>query len=177
VAYVALGSNLGDRMTHLQLAVERLAAHPHVRLLRLSCVVETPPMGPQDQGPYLNAAAAVETSLGPAELLGLCSGIEDAGRRQRTIHWGPRTIDLDLVDVGGLVAKTERLTVPHPGLRDRIFVLAPLADIAPGWRHPETGETVEQLIGELEPAERRLVRVVAEADRWGFRARTLRAKR
>lgn len=165
-AYVALGSNLGDRLNHIRLAVERLAAHPNVRVVSLSRVVETPPMGPQDQGPYLNAVVSIETTLTPVAVLGLCQQIERAGRRQRDVHWGPRTIDLDLVDVGGLVATTPRLRLPHPGVAERIFMLAPLADVAPQWRHPRTGELVSELMAKLSVQERESLRVVAEACRW-----------
>lgn len=163
-AYVALGSNLGDRVTNLRLAVQRLAAHPKVRVRRASRLFETPAIGPP-QGPYLNAVLAIETDLAPEELLALCQGIEAAGRRQRSVHWGPRTIDLDLVDVGGLVLTTSALRLPHPELANRPFVLAPLADVAPEWCHPATGEPVAALLDRVRGDLDGLV-VVADGRAW-----------
>lgn len=164
-AYVALGSNLGDRLTNLRQAAGRLAAHPRVRLVAASRVIETPPMGPP-QGPYLNAVLAVETTLPPESVLVLCRQIEDAGKRQRAVRWGPRTIDLDLVDVGGLVITTPTLRLPHPEMASRIFVLAPLAEVAPDWRHPETGQSVAELRAKLESSGGQSFTVVAEAESW-----------
>jgi len=166
LALVALGSNLGDRLMHIRHAVERLAAHPAVRLLRCSRVIETPPMGPQDQGPYLNAVVAFDTNARPDELLALCRQIEKVGRRQRTDHWGPRTIDLDLVDVGGRICDTPELRLPHPGVGQRAFVLIPLSDVAPAWRHPETGEPLGEMIAKIGRREREQMRVVAGPGQW-----------
>ena len=160
-AYVALGSNLGDRLANLGLATDRLAAHPDVCLVAASRVVETPAIGPP-QGPYLNAVVAIETSLSPEALLSLCQSIEEAGRRQRVVHWGPRTIDLDIVDYGGIVRETESLRLPHPEIARRAFVLVPLAEIAPEWRHPVTGESVAALARNLADSES--IRVVAPAE-------------
>lgn len=163
-AFVALGANLGDRMTYLREAVEQLAAHPCIRVVCCSQVIETPPMGPQDQGPYLNAVVVLESTLPPDGLLVLCQQIEKAGKRQRTVRWGPRTIDLDLIDVGGVVMNTPTLRLPHPELRARAFVLIPLGDVAPDWKHPETGESIESLVRAIN--RRETVRVVAEAGSW-----------
>ena len=172
-AYVGLGSNLGDRVVYLRQAVARLASHPCVCVRSASRLMETPPVGPP-QGPYLNAAVALDTTLGARRLLGLCHRIESAGRRQRRVHWGPRTIDLDVIDYGGLVEEAADLWLPHPALADRAFVLAPLKDVAPGWRHPVTGDSVDALLGRLDDAHS-AVTVVADADAWcppGLMSRT-----
>ena len=163
-AYVGLGSNLGDRLAYLRHAVARLAAHPCVCLRGASRLVQTSPIGPP-QGPYLNAVIALDTTLPPDGLLALCQLIERAGRRGCSIHWGPRTIDLDVIDFGGLVAEGPGLRLPHPELANRPFVLAPLQDVAPEWRHPVTGDTVGAMRGRLGSAGG-AVEVVARAEAW-----------
>lgn len=126
-AYVALGSNLGDRREHLRLAVRSL---PDVRAV--SGVYETDPVGgPDDQGPYLNMVVELETRLDPFRLLETCRRIEAVARRERIVRWGPRTLDLDVLLYGDVRIESEELTVPHPRMWQRRFVLAPLAEIAP----------------------------------------------
>jgi 2-amino-4-hydroxy-6-hydroxymethyldihydropteridine diphosphokinase len=129
VAYVALGSNLGDRQAHLALARERLAALPHSRLLAVSSVEETEPLGPVAQGPYLNQMAAVETELEPEALLDALHEIERAAGRARRDRWGPRTLDLDIVLFERQRVVTERLIVPHPELERREFWRRELAEL------------------------------------------------
>jgi len=129
-AYVALGSNLGDRRAHLEAAFTALAALPHTRLVARSAIFETPPFGPPGQQNYYNAAAALETALSPLALLDALLAIEQARGRVRRERWGPRTLDLDLLLHGDAVVQEPRLTLPHPAMLERAFVLAPLNDIA-----------------------------------------------
>ncbi len=130
--FVGLGANLGDRARTLRLALRQLAAAPGVTVAQVSALYETPPWGKTDQPPFLNAAACLLTDLAPHQLLRLCQGVEQGLGRQRQEHWGPRTIDLDLLHIPGVTLRDETLTLPHPYLTRRAFVLAPLADIAAG---------------------------------------------
>ena len=131
-AYLALGSNLGDRLAHLQLAVDALARAPGVRVTAVSRVYETAPVGGPPQDAYLNAVVAVETALEPRELLRLTRGIEERAARVRAERWGPRTLDVDILLVGECRADSAELTIPHPRMWERGFVLAPLRDVAAG---------------------------------------------
>lgn len=135
VAAVALGSNLGDRLSHLCFAVEALSAVGTV--VATSSVYETSPIGGPEQGPYLNAVAVLETDLDPHALLDALLSIEQEAGRERTIRWGPRTLDLDLVLFGDQTVDDERLTVPHPRLAERRFVLAPLVEAMPEATTPD----------------------------------------
>jgi len=146
-AYIGLGSNLGDREAAIRVALDRLRAHPHIEVTATSRLIETEPVGgPPGQPAFLNGAAAVETDLDPHALLDALKQIEHAlGRRPRE-RWGPREIDLDLLLHGDRVVETERLTVPHPRLSERRFVLGPLAEIAPDARDPVTGRTVREML-------------------------------
>lgn len=120
-AYVALGSNLGDREAHLAHARRRLAALPETRLLAASPVEETAPLGPVGQGPYLNQMVLLLTGLEPGELLVHCRAIEAEAGRERLERWGPRTLDLDIVRFGERTLRTAELTIPHPELANRDF--------------------------------------------------------
>ena len=144
-AYVAAGSNLGDRWGHLALAARELRATPGVAVVRGSRVWETAPMGPP-QPRYLNAVLELETRLPPEPLLRALQGIERAALRRREIRWGPRTLDLDLLLHGDAVLRTPALTLPHPGLASRRFVLAPLAELCPDRVVPGTDTTVAELL-------------------------------
>lgn len=128
-AYVALGSNLGDRDAHLAYARDRLASLPATRLLAVSSVEETPPLGPVPQGPYLNQMALLETGLTPAQMLGWCRAIETERGRTRETRWGPRTLDLDLVRFGDRRITAPELVVPHPELPNRPFWQRELAEL------------------------------------------------
>src|SRR5262249_45347713 len=132
IAFIGLGSNLGDRRATLDGTIAALAATPGIRILRVSSYLETDPVGgPKGQGSYLNAAAALETTLEAAELLHVLQAIENRFGRVRTVRWGERTLDLDLLLFGDRTIETAELTVPHPRLAERRFVLEPLAAIAP----------------------------------------------
>ena len=133
-AYVALGSNLGDRQAYLAFARERLARLDGTRLLGASAVEETAPLGDAVQPPYLNQMVALDTSLPPRTLLGALHAIEAAAGRVRRERWASRTLDLDLVRYGSLAIDEPGLTVPHPGLPEREFWRRELAQLArEGW--------------------------------------------
>jgi len=149
-AYLGVGSNLGDRLAHLTMARDRLAASPGVVSLRVSPLYETEPVGgPAEQGAYLNGALEVETTLSAEELLQLCQRIEAEAGRERTIHHGPRTLDIDLLLYGDTCCQSERLTLPHPRLHERRFVLVPLCDLAAQRVHPLLGAPLQQLLKRL----------------------------
>jgi 2-amino-4-hydroxy-6-hydroxymethyldihydropteridine diphosphokinase len=129
-AFIGLGSNLGDRRALLRGAVEALRAAGDV--VGVSPLYETEPLGgPEGQGPYLNLVVELSTSDTPRQLLTRCRALEDAAGRVRTVRWGPRTLDADVLLVDGWEVDEEDLTVPHPRLWERRFVLQPLADLAP----------------------------------------------
>jgi 2-amino-4-hydroxy-6-hydroxymethyldihydropteridine diphosphokinase len=130
-AFLALGSNLGDRLANLQLALDELAQHTAVDVIAVSRVYETTPVGGPKQGEYLNAVVALDTSLSPHELLHLAQAIEQAAERVRDVRWGPRTLDVDVLLYGDRTIDDPDLTVPHPRMWERAFVLVPLRDVAP----------------------------------------------
>jgi 2-amino-4-hydroxy-6-hydroxymethyldihydropteridine diphosphokinase len=149
-AYIALGTNLGDRRANLAAAIDRLRTLQGASFRGLSEVYETEPIGPPGQGAYLNAVAVIDTTLSPRELLEVLIEIERQMGRVRSQRWGPRTIDLDLLLYGDALIDEPGLTVPHPRLSERWFVLKPLHDLAPGLTVPGVGETVAELLTKLE---------------------------
>lgn len=156
-AYIGLGSNLGDRAAMLRAATLELAQAVTVAVV--SSVYETAPWGKRDQPSFLNACAAVDTTLAPRDLLALLLRIEAGLGRRRGEPWGPRTIDLDLLLFGDEVISSRDLLVPHPRLTERAFVLVPLAEIAPGATIPPARTTVREALERLtrEPGDVRLV--------------------
>jgi len=145
-ALIALGSNLGDRRQNLETALSQLAGHSGIRLVTKSSFHSTRPIGgPPGQGDFLNAAARLETSLSLQELHSVLKATEAAVGRVRADRWGPRTLDLDLLLYDEQVVETPELTVPHPRMAFRRFVLEPAAEIAPDMRHPTIGWTVAEL--------------------------------
>jgi len=148
-AYVSIGTNLGDRAAQLRRAVRGVAALPETRVVGLSPIYETDPLGPPPQGPYLNAALHVETALAPRALLDGLLAIERAAGRERGARNAARTLDLDLLLYGDQVIDEPGLAVPHPRLAERAFVLEPLAAIAPRVRHPTLGATIVDLAGRV----------------------------
>jgi 2-amino-4-hydroxy-6-hydroxymethyldihydropteridine diphosphokinase len=150
-AYVGLGSNLDDPERQLRRALEALAQLPQTRLAGCSRFYRSAPLGPQDQPDYINAVAAIETTLEAEALLDALQAIEAAQGRVRLRRWGPRTLDLDLLLYGDAVLATPRLTVPHPGLAERNFVLYPLADLAPEMVLPD-GRALTDLLKQCDAA-------------------------
>jgi 2-amino-4-hydroxy-6-hydroxymethyldihydropteridine diphosphokinase len=128
-AYVALGSNVGEREAHLAHARFRLAALPHTHLVAASQIEETAPLGPVPQGPYLNQMVLLLTALDPAELLAGCRAIEVERGRERRERWGPRTLDLDIVRFGDRTLQEPELTIPHPELAHREFWQREVAEL------------------------------------------------
>ena len=153
-AFVALGSNLGDKQGYLNGAVEALRADPCVRVKQVSSYRVTAPYGGVEQDDFLNAAMEIETLYDPEELLDALHAIEQAARRERLIHWGPRTLDLDVLFYDDLVQDDPALIIPHPDLHNRDFVLGPMAELAPNFVHPVLGKTMQQLLSELPSAEK-----------------------
>ena len=134
--YLSIGSNMGNREEYLQTALEKLRQERTIRGVRVSDWIETEPYGYVEQASFLNAAVELETLESPDSLLKILQKIEAEGGRERTIHWGPRTIDLDIVLFGDVVMQTEMLTIPHREMHLREFVLRPLAQLAPWVSHP-----------------------------------------
>ena len=148
-AFVGIGSNLGDREIHLRTALEALAAEEGIEVVGVSRLRETEPVGPVEQGPFLNGAVQVATELPPRELLARLLNIEERLGRVRGERFGPRTIDLDLLVYGDEIVDEPGLTVPHPRLHERRFALEPLAELSPALVVPGCGP-VSALLAELE---------------------------
>ncbi len=153
LAYIGLGSNLSDTVAgqeldsraQLNLAIDSLSAHPHILVSKRSSFYQTPAIGPGEQPNYINAVAQLDSQLAPLDLLDLLQSIENQQGRVRTARWGARTLDLDILLYDQLIENSERLTVPHPRMHERGFVLAPLSEIAPDLCLPN-GENIQQLL-------------------------------
>ncbi len=150
LAYIGFGSNIGDRLKHLQNAIHALSKTEGINLQKISSVYKTDPVGYEAQGQFLNGVAAIQTSLSPLSLLQTLKDIETVIGRQHRIRWGPREIDLDILIYGDLCLRPEKLVVPHPEMHLRRFVLVPLAEIAPNLVHPIFQETIHTLLERLE---------------------------
>lgn len=143
---IGMGGNLGDVEGSLRAARSEIADLPGTRVTASSLLYSTPPLGPAGQPDYLNAVLAVESSLTPLQLLDALQAIELAHGRERHERWGARTLDLDLLACDDLVMQSERLTLPHPHMHERQFVLLPLCDIDANWQHPLMRQTAESLL-------------------------------
>lgn len=148
-AYIAFGSNMGDREGYLSGALEAMKVHPLMEVKKVSNWIVTKPYGGVEQEDFLNGAVQIETLLEPEELLEELHKIENAAGRERNVHWGPRTLDLDILFYDKLQLESEELVIPHPDLENRRFVLEPMVSIAPYLRHPVTGKSMKQLLDEL----------------------------
>ena len=147
-AYIALGSNLGDREANIKKAFDALKER--IQIVKTSSLYETKPMYVEDQGLFLNCAAKIETNLAPEELLKFLKRIEQKLGRKTVKRNGPRTIDLDILFYGDQILKENDLQVPHPKIGERPFVLVPLAEIAPNLIHPVNKKTIIAMLSELD---------------------------
>jgi 2-amino-4-hydroxy-6-hydroxymethyldihydropteridine diphosphokinase len=151
IGFIALGTNIGDRLANINKAIESLS--PEVNIIdrsNISNIYETPPWGYLEQPAFLNQVVEVRTSLSPLALLDYLKEIESNMGRLPNILNGPRLIDLDIIFFDDLVIKTRKLTIPHPRLEGRAFVLVPLSDLAPDYRHPYLGKSVKELLQEAD---------------------------
>ncbi|WP_197441321.1 2-amino-4-hydroxy-6-hydroxymethyldihydropteridine diphosphokinase [Thalassoglobus neptunius] len=148
---VGLGGNLGNVAETFEFAMNHLDEHREIKLLQVSPLYTTTPVGSNAGSGYVNAAATLETSLAPEEFLTALQETETRCHRKREVRWGPRTLDLDVIAYGDQCISTERLTVPHPACFYRRFVLDPVVDVAPDWRHPVIGLTARELRDRLKP--------------------------
>ena len=148
IVYIALGTNLGDRLANLQEATQSLP--PEVCVLAQSHVYETPPWGYEDQPAFLNRVVKAETGLGPEALLAYLKRLEVQLGREQNFRWGPRLIDLDILFYDDLVLDSPPLVIPHPRTHERAFVLVPLADVAPDLIHPIFHKAVRNLLADVE---------------------------
>ena len=140
--------NLGNKLENIKQAISLLEKDDKIRNINTSTIIETEPVGPVAQDDFLNGVIVLETLFSPEELLEFIHEIETIGKRQRTIHWGPRTIDLDIIFFNQDVIQSKDLIIPHKEMQNRIFVLEPLAEIAPHLIHPILNQTILQLLEE-----------------------------
>lgn len=148
--YLSIGSNLGDKEKNLNSAIELLNADEFCKVMKISSFIETEPVGGVEQDNFLNGALELKTLRTPSEVLELIGFIENELKRVRTIHWGPRTIDLDILFYDNEILKTDNLTIPHQEMANRGFVLQPLNEIAPRVIHPILGKTVHEIYQEYQ---------------------------
>ncbi len=152
-AFLGFGGNLGKPLNNFRHARQQLVEQPEIEVISSSPLYQTPPIGgPEGQPDYLNAVVEILTGLSAPDLLQLCHQIEAAAGRSRNLHWGPRTLDIDILLVADLVMDVPLLTLPHPRLHQRHFVLLPLNDLAPELLHPVLKTTINQLLQALPTA-------------------------
>ena len=151
--YLSIGSNMGDKEGYLDFAIDRLNALPDTKVTEVSDYIETEPYGDVEQDNFLNGALKIQTLKSPEELLDTTMAIEQEAHRERIVHWGPRTLDIDILFYDDAIIHTKRLTVPHIEIPKRTFVLEPLAAIAPYYMHPILHTSVLELLRRLEAQE------------------------
>lgn len=152
VVYIAIGSNLASPLEQVNAAIQAIGEIPDSRIMAVSSFYRTPPLGPQDQPDYLNAAVALDTALTPEELLNHTQRIElQQGRVRKAERWGPRTLDLDIMLFGDEVINTERLAVPHYDMKNRGFMLWPLFEIAPDLHFPDDNQSLAECLSYMSP--------------------------
>ncbi|MCX7720202.1 MAG: 2-amino-4-hydroxy-6-hydroxymethyldihydropteridine diphosphokinase [Dictyoglomus thermophilum] len=143
-AFIAIGSNLGDRMKNIEVALKKMEDYG-LRIIKKSSIIETEPYGFKEQGKFLNGVILIETDLDPFELLNLLLNIEKEMGRERKMRWGPRNIDLDIIFYDNLVINTDNLKIPHPDAHNRTFVMGPLSEIDPDFVHPVLNKKVKDI--------------------------------
>ncbi len=148
-AYIALGSNMGDKAAYVDGALQGLRKHADIRVKKVSSFIMTQPYGGVEQDVFLNGAVEIETLLTPHELLDYLHVLEQEAGRERKIHWGPRTLDLDILFYDKLIMEDDTLIIPHVDMQNRDFVLKPMAEINPNFRHPILQKTMQQLLEHL----------------------------
>jgi 2-amino-4-hydroxy-6-hydroxymethyldihydropteridine diphosphokinase len=148
-AYIGIGSNMGDRQAYCEEAVRLISSFPKTSLVTVSSLYETAPLERADQEWFINCVAAVRTTLSPLELLHACQEVELSLGRKRSVRFGPRTIDLDILFYGDQIIHETDLTIPHSRAHERRFVLEPLAEIAPEFEHPALRKTASQILQEM----------------------------
>lgn len=152
-AFVAFGSNMGDKRAYIEKALGALKEHKQIRVKKISSFYETKPYGGVEQEDFLNGAVMIDTLLEPKELLSFLQKLEKEAGRERLVHWGPRTLDLDILFYGDRILWEEDLVVPHPDMKNRDFVLKPMAEIAPYFIHPVHKKSMKEMLGELNQKE------------------------
>ncbi len=147
-AYLSLGSNMGDKDGYINDAIHRLQLNDKIRRVRTSSIITTKPYGNENQDDFRNAVCELETIYSPFELFNICHDIENVNGRVRKEHWGPRTLDVDILLYGDEIINSEQLIVPHIDMHNRLFVLEPLAELAPGAYHPIMRKSAVQMVEE-----------------------------
>jgi len=153
IAHIGLGGNIGDVEKNILEAVRKISLIPATRILKISSLYKTEPVGFESQPYFINAALEIETAQSPLELLNALHEIEAGMGRTRSVKWGPRTVDLDILLFGEKIIKSSAVNAPHPRMHERAFVLVPLAEIAPEAVHPVLSKTVNRLLSELPAAQ------------------------
>lgn len=148
--YISFGSNMGNRKGYIRGAITALRTRPDMLVERVSSIRETEPYGMTEQDKFMNGCMRVQTTLTPIELLDVLQSEEEKAGRKRLVHWGPRTLDLDILFYDQMIIGEERLIIPHPEIPYRSFVLEPMAEIAPYKRHPISQKTMKEMLKELQ---------------------------
>lgn len=151
--YLGVGSNIGDKMGYIKLALCKLEECGYIKEIKCSSLIETEPYGGVEQDVFINGAIELYTTLSQYDLLDFLHDIEKEARRERKVHWGPRTLDLDILFYDDLVMDEESLSIPHKDMENRTFVLEPLMELCPDLYNPRTKKTVKEMLDELRSKE------------------------